>query len=122
MVDVNFARNRKSQAIVVAVPRARSRRASAAGHDVATIALQNGLSGIAGAADCYPVVEQIAVVSRAIILGFDGQLGQIGSRSGDRDRCGKVATAGDGWFDWCSECSAGSKKHCNYSVESHGSE
>lgn len=87
MVNVDFARHRERQAIIVTVPGARSRSASAARHDITAITLQHGLSGIASATDCDPVVEEIAVIRRAVALGFDGQLGQIGPRSSNRDGC-----------------------------------
>ena len=74
MVDVDFARDSECQTIIVAVPRARSRSTSAARHDVGSIALQNGLSGIAGAANCDPVVEEVAVVRRTVVLGLDSEL------------------------------------------------
>ena len=86
MVNVEFARNRERQAIVITVPGARSRSARTARHHVAAIALQDGLSGITSAADRDPVVEEIAVVCRAVALGFDGQLRQIRPRGGDGDR------------------------------------
>ena len=74
MVNVKLARDRERQAIVVAVPRARGRGASAARHDIAAVTLQNCLSGVASAADCDPVLEQIAVIRRAVALGLDGKL------------------------------------------------
>lgn len=77
MVNIEIARNRKRHAIIVTVPRARSRSTSAASHNVAAVALQHGLSGIASATNGDPVVEQIAVVCGAVALGFDGQLRQI---------------------------------------------
>ena len=92
MVNIKLARDRERQAIVITVPRARSRSAGAARNDVAAIALQDGLSGIASAADSDPVVEQIAVVGRAVTLGFDGQLRQVGSRGSNGDRCREVST------------------------------
>jgi hypothetical protein len=77
MVNVKLARDRERHAIIVTVPRARSRSAGAARDDTAAVALQYGLSGIASAANSDPVVEQIAVIRRAVTLGFDGELRQI---------------------------------------------
>lgn len=74
MVNIHLARNGERQAIVIAVPRAGSRRASAVCHDVAAVTLQNGFSGVASAADGDPVVEEVAVVRGRVVLGFDGEL------------------------------------------------
>lgn len=79
MVDINRTGVGESQAIVVAVPGARSRGARTARDDVGAVALQHCLARVAGAADGDPVVEQVAVVGRAVALGFDSQLGQVGT-------------------------------------------
>ena len=119
VVNVKFTRHREGQAIVITVPGARSRRTGAARHETATVALQDGLSGVASAADCDPVVEEIAVICRAVTLGFDGQLRQVGPRGSHRDGCRKVSATRYGRFNGGSEGRAGSKEDRKSRVESH---
>lgn len=122
MVNVKLARHGESLAVVVAVPVARSSSAGAVLLDVGTVTLQDSLAGIAAAADGNPVVEKVTVVSRAVALSLDGQLGEVraGSRGGDRSR--EVSAADKGRVDRRSEGGVGGEEEGEGSGDGHGCE
>lgn len=116
MIDVKIARVGESLAIVITVPRAGS---SAGSPDVAAIATQNFVAYVAAAAGGLPAGEEVAVVRRAVALGLDGQLGEVGARGGGGDGSGKVAAAGEGAVDRGCDRGAGGQEDGEGGGEDH---
>jgi hypothetical protein len=61
VVDVDVGGGGPRGAIEGRVPGSRGSGAVGAGYDVGAITLENGFAGVAGARDCDPVVEEVAV-------------------------------------------------------------
>lgn len=122
MIDIEVTRNRDRVAVVIAVPRPRSRSASTARHDITAVTLQHGFPRVARSRDSDPVLEEIAVVGWAVVLGFNSELGEVCAGGGDGNGSWEVSTASDKWFDGRGDSSAGGEEDGESGVEGHGSE
>lgn len=74
MIDIDVASSGPCSSIIIAKPSARRGSASTARLHIGAVALQHSFARVASTADGDPVLELIAVVGWAVVLGFDGEL------------------------------------------------
>jgi hypothetical protein len=96
VVDVDVGCGGPGGAVVGGVPAAGGGGAGGAGDDVGAVAFEDGLAGVAGAADGDPVREQFAVVGAGVGLGGDGQGVQLALRGGLAGDAGRGGGGGGG--------------------------
>ena len=107
VINIDITSRSPSRSIIITVPRPTRSSAGTVGLHTRTITLQHILASVAGAADGDPCLEVVALVGRAVALGLDGDIGEVGERRGGRDGCGQVAAAGEDGFDGCCEGCSG---------------